>query len=116
MRAKKSARITHGNKQVKAVITEAAWAATRTKNTFFSERYHRIAARRGKKRALIAVGHSQLISVYLILSTGARYHELGAQYMQSKIEQKRKVYLSSELKKLGYNVSLTKVPQAVTLN
>ena len=113
---KKSARITHGNKQVKAVITEAAWAATRTKNTFFSERYHRIAARRGKKRALIAVGHSQLISVYLILSTGARYHELGAQYMQSKIEQKRKVYLSSELKKLGYNVSLTKVPQAVTLN
>ena len=113
---KKSARITHGNKQVKAVITEAAWAATRTKNTFFSERYHRIAARRGKKRALIAVGHSQLISVYLILSTGSRYHELGAQYMQSKIEQKRKVYLSSELKKLGYNVSLTKVPQAVTLN
>lgn len=116
VRVKKSARITHGNKQVKAVITEAAWAATRTKNTFFSERYHRIAARRGKKRALIAVGHSQLISVYLILSTGSRYHELGAQYMQSKIEQKRKVYLSSELKKLGYNVSLTKVPQAVTLN
>ena len=105
-----------GLEQVKAVITEAAWAATRTKNTFFSERYHRIAARRGKKRALIAVGHSQLISVYLILSTGARYHELGAQYMQSKIEQKRKVYLSSELKKLGYNVSLTKVPQAVTPN
>lgn len=113
---KKSARITHGNKQVKAVITEAAWAATRTKNTFFSERYHRITARRGKKRALIAVGHSQLISVYLILSTGARYHKLGAQYMHSKIEQKRKVYLSSEFKKLGYKVSLTKVPQAVTPN
>ncbi len=108
--SKKSARITHGNKQVKAVMTEAAWAATRTKNTFFSERYHRIAARRGKKRALIAVGHSQLISVYLILSTGARYHELGAQYMRAKIEQKRKVYLSSELKKLRYQVALTKAP------
>ncbi|UKI45921.1 MAG: hypothetical protein L6V92_10785 [Phocaeicola vulgatus] len=92
------------------MMTEAAWAATRTKNTFFSERYHRIAARRGKKRALIAVGHSQLISVYLILSTGARYHELGAQYMRAKIEQKRKVYLSSELKKLRYQVALTKAP------
>lgn len=46
---KKSGRITHGNKQVKAVLTELAWAATRTKNTFFSERYHRISARRGKK-------------------------------------------------------------------
>lgn len=45
---KKNGRITHGNKQVKAVLTEAAWAATRTKNTFFSERYHRISARRGK--------------------------------------------------------------------
>lgn len=93
---------------MKAVITEAAWAATRTKNTFFNERYHRIAARRGKKRALIAVGHSQLISVYLILSTGASYHELGVQYMQDKIEKKRKTYLTGELKKLGYTVSLKK--------
>lgn len=90
-------------------MTEAAWAATRTKNTFFSERYHRIAARRGKKRARIAVGHSQLISVHIILSTGAGYHELGAQYMQAKIENKRKTYLSPELKKLGYTVSLTKM-------
>ena len=107
---KKSARITHGNKQVKAIITEAAWAATRTKNTFFSERYHLIAARRGKKRALIAVGHSQIVALYLILSTGARYHELGAQYVQEKIEKKRKTYLSTELRKLGYMVSLTKIP------
>ncbi|MCF0195581.1 MAG: hypothetical protein HUK00_10475 [Bacteroidaceae bacterium] len=95
---------------MKAVITEAAWAATRTKNTFFSERYHRIAARRGKKRALIAVGHSQIVATYLILSTGARYHELGAQYMQDKIEKKRKKYLTGELKKLGYDVSIVKRP------
>ena len=109
---KKSGRITHGNKQVKAVLTEAAWAATRTKNTFFSERYHRISARRGKKRALIAVAHSQLTAAYLILSTGTRYHELGAQYMQAKIEKKRKVYLTAELKRLGYNVSLEKEMKA----
>lgn len=109
---KKSGRITHGNKQVKAVLTEAAWAATRTKNTFFSERYHRISARRGKKRALIAVAHSQLTAAYLILSTGARYHELGAQYMQAKIEKKRKLYLTAELKKLGYKVSLEKKKEA----
>lgn len=105
---KKSGRITHGNKQVKAVLTKAAWAATRTKNTFFSERYHRISARRGKKRALIAVAHSQLTAAYLILSTGDRYHELGAQYMQVKIEKKRKLYLTAELKKLEYKVSLEK--------
>lgn len=109
---KKSGRITHGNKQVKAVLTEAAWAATRTKNTFFSERYHRISARRGKKRALIAVAHSQLTAAYLILRTGARYHESGAQYMQAKIEKKRKVYLTAELKRLGYKVSLEKEMKA----
>ena len=105
---KKSGRITHGNKQVKAVLTESAWAATRTKNTFFSERYHRISARRGKKSALIAVAHSQLTAAYLIISTGARYQELGAQYMQAKIEKKRKLYLTAELKKLGFNVTLEK--------
>lgn len=105
---KKSGRITHGNKQVKTVLTESAWAATRTKNTFFSERYHRISARRGKKSALIAVVHSQLTAAYLIISTGARYQELGAQYMQAKIEKKRKLYLTAELKKLGFNVTLEK--------
>lgn len=105
---KKSGRITHGDKQVKAVLTEVVWAATRTKNTFFSECYHRISSRRGKRRALITVVHSQLAAVYLILSTGAIYHELGAQYMQAKIEKKRKVYLTTELKKLRFKVSLEK--------
>lgn len=61
-----------------------------------------------KKRALIAVAHSQLTAVCLILSTGARYHELGAQYMQAKIEKKRKLYLTAEMKKLGYKVSFGK--------
>ena len=93
---------------MKAVIVEAAWAATRTKNTFFSERYHRIAARRGKKRGLIAVAHSQIVAAYLILSTGARYHELGAQYQREKVEKKRKAYLTAELNKLGYSVALEK--------
>ena len=65
-----------------------------------------------KKRALIAVAHSQLTAAYLILSTGARYHELGAQYMQAKIEKKRKLYLTAELKKLGYKVSLEKKKEA----
>lgn len=65
--------------------------------------------KKGKKRALIAVGHSQLTSVYLMLSTGARYHELGAQYVQAKIERKRKNYLKAELQKLGFEVSLSKM-------
>jgi len=94
------------------VITEVAWAATRTKNTFYSARYHRLAARRGKKRALIAVGHSILKTVYHILKGKVHYKELGADYLNSKIEAKRKCYLKKELEKLGYQVAINPIPQA----
>jgi hypothetical protein len=86
---------------------EAAWAATRTKNTFYSARYHRLAARRGKKRALIAVGHSILKSVYHVLKDTCEYRELGADYLNAKQEKKRKLYLKTELEKLGYHIELT---------
>ncbi len=88
-------------------MTEAAWAATRTKNTFYSARYHRLAARRGKKRALIAVGHSLLKSVYHVLSDTTPYKELGADYLNDRLDKKRKVYLKKELEKLGYQVEIT---------
>lgn len=105
---KKSGRTNHGNKQVKAVITEAAWAACRTKNTFYNARYHRLAARRGKKRALIAVGHSILKSVWHVLKEACEYKELGADYLNQKMEGKRKNYLKKELESLGYKVQISK--------
>jgi hypothetical protein len=104
---KRSGRITPGNRQAKAAIVEATRAATGTKNTFYSARYHRLAARRGKKRALIAVGHSILKSVYYILSTSNVYRELGADHINLRAEAKRKSYLRKELEKLGYEVRLT---------
>lgn len=104
---KRSGRITPGNRQAKAAIVEAAWATTRTKNTFYSARYHRLAARRGKKRALIAAGHSILKSVYHILSTSCVYREPGADHVNLRAEAKRMSYLRKELEKLGYEVRLT---------
>ena len=87
---------------MKAVITEAAWAATRTKNTFYSARYHRLAARRGKKRALVAVGHSILKSVWHVLK------EACEEYLNQRMEQKRKNYLKKELEALGYKVKISR--------
>lgn len=84
------------------------WAASRTKGTFSKERFERLSKRKGGKKALIAVGHSILKAVHYVISTGGRYHELGEQYVPSKIEKKRKDYLKSELQKLGYEVSLIK--------
>lgn len=66
-----------------------------------------MAARRGKKRALVAIGHSILKSVYHILSTQKDYKELGADYINQKMEAKRKSYLKKELEKLGYQVDLS---------
>lgn len=90
------------------MLTEAAWAATRTKDTFYNARYHKLAARRGKKRALIAVVHSILKSVYHVLSEDEKYRELGADHVIKAQEQKRKTYLKKELELLGYEVQIRK--------
>ena len=106
---KKSSRTNPGNKHVKAVLTEVAWAATRTKDTFYSEHYHRLASRKGKKRALLAIGHSILKPVYFVLKTNVSYKELGADYVRKQREEKRKAYLKKEMEALGYEVDLKKV-------
>ena len=74
---KKSSHTNYGNKQTKAVIMECAWAASRTKNTYFSQRYKRPAARRSKKRALVALTHEILKVVYHVLKDKCEYRELG---------------------------------------
>lgn len=109
VQVKKSGRTTHGNKQAKSTITEVAWAATRTKDTFYHARYHRLAARRGKKRALVAVAHSIIKSVYFVLKYNVPYQELGADYLNNRMEKKRRKYLKTELEKMGYTVQLEAV-------
>ena len=108
---KKSGRTTQGNKMVKRALAEIAWAAIRTKNTFYNARYHKLASHMGKKKALIAVGHSILKSVYHILKNNSDYKELGAEYLTSRTQAKRKAYLKSELVKLGYIVELKENPK-----
>ena len=74
---KKNSHTNHGNKATKAIMTECAWCATRTKGTYFSARYKRLAARRGKKRALVAIAAEMLKVVYHMLKDGTAYQELG---------------------------------------
>ena len=65
-------------------MSECAWCASRTKNTFFSTRYKRLAARRGKKRAIVAIGREILIIVYHMLKDGTEYREFGPDYMDDR--------------------------------
>jgi transposase len=107
-----SGRITPGNKWLKACLTEAAWAASRTKKTYLKARYHRLAARRGNKRAIVAVGHKILIMAYHIIKEQSTYKELGADYFDRLNEQAIIRRLTSRLEKLGYQVELTKIAAA----
>jgi transposase len=97
----------HGNPYLAAVLGEAAVTAGRT-NTFLGERYRRIARRRGKKKAIVAVGRSILVIVWHLLSDPeARFHDLGPEFYDTRIgpERKKRNHVR-QLEALGYKVTL----------
>jgi len=97
----------HGNRYLASVLGEAAISASRT-DTFLGERYRRIARRRGKKRALVAVGRSILTIVWHLLSDpDAHFHDLGADFYDTRLgtERARRNHVQ-HLEALGYKVTL----------
>lgn len=102
---RRSGRTRKGNPWLRSVLVEAAQAAGRTK-TYLSEQYHRIAARRGKRRAAVAVAHSLIVIVYHILAKGRPYEDLGYRYFDERDRQRTTQRLVHRLTALGYNVSL----------
>ena len=88
------------------MLVQFAWAATRTKNTYLRSKYESLVGRRGKKRALIAVGHKILISAYFILRNKVEYKELGSQFLESKKKDKQIVRYLNGLKDLGVEVEI----------
>jgi transposase len=107
-----SGRTTKGNKPLRSMMTQAAWAASRTKGTFLKARYHRLAARRGKKRAIVALARSMLESAWYMLSRHQPYQELGADYYDQRKKETKVSYLTKQLTKLGYLVTLDPAPVA----
>lgn len=105
---KMSTRIRKGNKYLKATIVECARAAIRKKDSYLYTRYQRIAARRGGKRALIAIAHSMLVAIYHILKDLQPYKDLGSNYYTSLNEEKIKKRNIKSLENLGYEVTLQK--------
>jgi hypothetical protein len=96
-----------GNTWLRKLLVEAAHAAAHTKNTYLSSHYHRLVGRRGKKKAMIAVGHSILVIIYHILRDQKAYGELGGNYFDEQDRQATEKRLVRRLEKLGYEVSLT---------
>lgn len=95
-----------GNVYVRGALTQAAWAATRTKNTDLASQFRRLTTRLGKKRALVAVGHSILVIAYHLLSKRASDQELGGDYFDRQNAHHYQNKLVHKLEALGLKVTL----------
>jgi transposase len=99
-----------GNRALRTPLVEAAQAAGRTRNTYLSAQYRRLAARRGKKKAIVAVAHSILIIAYHLLQDGTSYTDLGPDFFDRRNQDALERRLVSRLQALGNKVSIEKVP------
>ena len=103
---RKSGRTRRGSPWLRSGLVEAAQAAGRTKETYLGAQYRRLAARRGKKRAAIAVAHTILVIVYHLLRDGTTYNELGANYYDERDRESIKRRAIQRLEALGYQVTV----------
>ncbi len=109
---RKSGKTRDGNKWLRRTLCQAAWAVSRKKSCYLSSQFKRIAARRGPKRALVAVAHSMLVIGYHMLKTGHGYHELGGNYLDQINKEQLQRHFMKRLHKLGFKVTLEPLPEA----
>lgn len=100
------ARTRRGNPWLKAALTEAAWAAGRSKDSYLGSQYRRFAARLGRRRAVVAVGHTLLTIVHHMLSRGTDYADLGGDYFDRRTRDAVTRRLVGRLESLGHDVTL----------
>ena len=101
-----SGRTRRGSPWLRSALIEAAQAAARTKGSSLSDQYHRLAARRGKKKAALAVGHTILVLAYYLLSRERTYDDLGARFFTERDRLALERRLVRRLERLGYKVAL----------
>jgi transposase len=104
-----SGAIGHGNRWLRTVMVQVAWAAVRVKKSYLSSFYHRLAARRGAKRAIIAVAHRILIAIYHMLKKQEPYKDLGATYLDERNKPKVVSRMKHRIEQLGYRVTIEPV-------
>jgi len=109
---RKSGKTRDGNKWLRRTLCQAAWAVSRKKNCYLTSQFKRIAARRGPKRALVAVAHSMLVIGYHMLKTNRGYQELGGNYLDQINKDQLQRHFMKRLQKLGFKVTLEPLPEA----
>jgi transposase len=103
---RRSSRIPKGNVYLKTALVEAANSAAKAKGTYLRDKFYRLKARRGYKRAAVAVGHKILLAIYHMLSHQVCYNELGDVYLDNLNKHQVTRNLINRLERLGYAVTL----------
>jgi transposase len=96
-----------GNPYLKSILVQAAASAINTNGSYYQSKFRRLKQRRGHKRALVAIAHAMLITIYHMIKKGEPYRELGANFVTDYENGRKKNDLIKQLQKLGYSVSLT---------
>ena len=104
---RRSNRLRKGAPWLKTTLVQCAWAAVRKKDSYLQAQFHRIKARRGPKKAIMAVAASILTAIYHMLKDGTLYQDLGANHFQSRSKGQQTKRLVQRLADLGYAVALT---------
>jgi transposase len=107
---RRSTRVRKGAPWLKTTLVTAAWAAVRVKNSYLQSQFHRLRARRGAKKAILAVASSMLTAAYHMLKNGVEYKDLGADHFTHRDREKMILRLVRRINDLGCKVQLT--PQA----
>jgi transposase len=103
---RRSGRTTKGSRWLKRILVQAGWAASHSKGTYLAAQYRRLAPRRGRKRALVAVGHTILQASYYVLKRGTTYAELGPNFLNRLQPERLTRQLIKRLESLGHKVTL----------
>ncbi len=96
----------HGNRWLRGILVQAAWAAIKVRGSSFGARFRRIAKGRGDKRGAIAVAHSLLTVVYHVLTRDEPYRDLGGDSFDRRKPEQQARYYARRLAELGFEVSL----------
>jgi transposase len=97
-----------GSRWLRRALVQAAWAASRTKDTYLAAQFRRLQRRRGTKRALVAVAHSLLVSLYYMLKRRVPYGDLGPMHFDQLHPERLTRNLVRRLEALGHKVTLEK--------
>jgi transposase len=104
-----SGKTTKGNAYLRAVLCQIAWVIARCKRpNYLTAQYHRIARRRGKKRAIMATAHSLVVIIYHLLRDKKPYHDLGADFFEQRDSQRIERQAVARLEQIGFRVALTR--------